>query len=168
MKKAIILLFIFQLSFGAFAQKTLNVFVFVAEECPISIFMARPLKEAMNTFGEQANFYAVFPNIKSNEATAAKFLEDYELNDFKVLLDPNQEISKKYQATITPEAIITDESGTVLYRGRISNAYKAPGRMKHGSRINELKVYLTRILRGETIPQPWKGAVGCYITFHTK
>ena len=166
MKKALFIFLTTCLLSTTYGQKTLNVYVFVAEECPISIYMARPLKDAMNSFKEEVNFYAIFPNIKSDEATAHQFLKDYELENFKVLLDPKQVISKKYEATITPEVVITDLEENILYRGRISNAYKAPGRMKHGARINELKVFLKRILKGEAIPQPWKEAIGCYITFH--
>ena len=166
MKKIFLIFFTLCLLSTAYGQKKLNVYVFVAEECPISIYMARPLKDAMKSFKEEVNFYAVFPNIKSDNETAHQFLKDYELENFKVMLDPKQTISKKYEATITPEVVITDLEENVLYRGRISNAYKAPGRMKHGARINELKVFLKRILNEEAIPKPWKEAIGCYITFH--
>ncbi len=146
-------------------QKDFNVYVFVAEECPISIYMAKPLREAVKKFGEKVNFYAVFPSSNSTKATAEKFLTDYDLREFIVKLDIEKEFCKKTEATITPEVVITNQQAEILYRGRISNAYSAPGRMRHGKRINDLINMLTRIERGEEITPPWLPAVGCFITY---
>lgn len=164
-------IFTFLLGFiylSSFAQKDLNVYVFIAEECPISIYMARPLREAVKQFDSSANFYAVYPSSKSTEASAKEFLENYQLTAFENLLDPKQELTQKLGATITPEVVITNKnSGEILYRGRVSNAYAAPGKMRHGARINDLVNMLARITKGETITPPWLPAVGCFITRKT-
>ena len=149
----------------SFAQKKYSVYVFVAEECPISIYMAKPLKQVVKAYGEQVNFYAVFPKKNSTLETANSFLNTYGLSSFQAKLDTYQAFAKKLKATITPEVVILNEQGTVLYRGRISNAYKAPGRMKHGTRKNELLDILALVIKEETIPQPWAAAIGCFITF---
>lgn len=149
----------------SFAQKDFNVYVFIAEECPISIYMAKPLREAVKQFGDTANFYAVYPSRKSTDTSAKEFLEKYQLTAFENILDPKQELTQKFEATITPEVVITfKDTEEILYRGRISNAYAAPGKMRHGARINDLLNMLTRITKGDTIVQPWAPAVGCFIT----
>ena len=163
--KYLILLVGILATLDASAQKNLRVYVFVAEECPISIYMASPLREAYRQFGEQADFYAVFPSSNSTEETAAAFLRDYELTDFAIKLDTDKTFCRKTGATVTPEVVITDATEKILYRGRISNAYSAPGRMRHGRRINDLVNMLTRIGQGEEITPPWLPAVGCFITF---
>ena len=81
------------------------------------------------------------------------------------LIDRDQYFTKSVEATVTPEAVVTNEDGEVLYRGRISDAYRAPGKMKHGNRTNELKNILGELLTGKQIAD-WQPAVGCYITFH--
>ena len=53
----------------ALAQKDFNVYVFIAEECPISIYMAKPLREAVKQFNGKANFYAVFITLRSGLMT---------------------------------------------------------------------------------------------------
>ncbi len=151
-----------------YAQNNVNVYVFIAEECPISIYMAQPLKQVAKKYSEQANFYAVFPKKNSNTATASKFLEEYQLNNFSTMLDNEQTLSRRLNALVTPEVIITDAKGDVLYKGRITNAYAAPGKMKHGSPINNLDKALTMIIKGQEVPQPWHKAVGCFITYHKK
>ncbi len=164
MKKITVLFALLYLSISLQAQKDINVYVFLAEECPISIYMARPLQEVANSFDESANFYAVFPTKKSHYKSASLFKKKYKLPQFEILLDKDQSITKKLEASVTPEVVITNSDGAILYRGRISNAYSAPGKMKHGKRTNELKDIMAQISEGNAIPQPWNTAIGCYIT----
>jgi hypothetical protein len=166
MKQFLLLISLCAASLTTIAQKDLNIYVFLAEECPISIYMARPLKAAVEQFDDKVNFYAVFPNSNSTQETTSNFLEKYGLTTFKSILDTNQELTQKLGGTVTPEVAITNKTdGELLYRGRISNAYAAPSKMRHGKRINDLINMLTRIEKGEKIAQPWLPAVGCFITF---
>lgn len=149
-----------------FSQNKYSVYVFVAEKCPISIYMAKPLQEALDKYGSEVDFYTVFPMKNSTNETAQQFLEKYNLADFKIKLDNYQGFARKLGATITPEVIVVDDAGEVAFRGRISDAYKAPGKMKHGVRKNELISVLDKLTNEEEVPQPWAHAVGCFITFH--
>lgn len=167
MKKTILLFTL--LSIACFLQaqsaKQFKVYVFFAEECPISIYMTKPLQEVGKLYWKNSDFYAVFPQQKSNFNTALLFKEQYQLDQFDIVIDQDQSITKKLEGTVTPEVVITDQGGEVLYRGRISNAYSAPGKMKHGKRTNELKNIMAQLNAGKSIPKPWLDAVGCYITF---
>lgn len=167
MMKHILITSVFLLfSLVGFSQEKYSVYVFVAEKCPISIYMAKPLQEVFAKYGDTVDFYTVFPMKNSTEATAQKFLEEYNLPNFEIKLDKDQAFSKKHGATITPEVIVLNEKGEVAFRGRISDAYKAPGKMKHGTRKNELMTVLDKLRNGEAVPKPWSEAVGCYITFY--
>ncbi|MDC3220094.1 thioredoxin fold domain-containing protein [Saprospiraceae bacterium] len=166
MKRIIFITILLLFAVLGFSQNKYSVYVFVAEKCPISIYMAKPLQEAFKKYGSEVSFYAVFPMKNSTEATAQKFLEKYKLTDFKIKLDNHQGFARKLKATITPEIVVLNEKGEVAFRGRISDAYKAPGKMKHGVRKNELMTILENLTSGKTVPKPWAEAVGCYITFH--
>ena len=166
MKRFLFVTLLLLYSVLGFSQSKYSVYVFVAEKCPISIYMAKPLQEAFQKYENEVDFYTVFPMKNSTNKTAQQFLEKYKLTDFKIKLDNYQGFARKLEATITPEVVVLDEKGEVVFRGRISDAYKAPGKMKHGVRKNELVAVLDKLTRGETIPQPWNHAVGCYITFH--
>lgn len=165
--KGLFLLIFCLTSLIANAQKQFEVYVFLAEKCPISIYMSKPLKEAQATFNESVDFFAVFPMKNSTEKTTKQFLQKYDLEDFEIKLDNYQGFARQLEAQITPEVVILDQAGTVVYRGRISDAYRAPGKMKHGPRKNELLQILKDLTAGKSIPQPWSQAVGCYITFHS-
>ena len=150
------------------SQENLQVYIFLAEECPISIYMTGSLKETARAFESVADFNAVFPNSRSNYKTLGVFVEEHEMNHFQRILDEDQSVSKKLGATVTPEAVITDSSGKVLYRGSISDAFYKLGRRKHGSVNEHLRDALHQIQKGGSVSQPWPTAVGCYITFHKK
>lgn len=153
------------LSISLSGQREYDVYAFIAEECPISIYMARPLREAAKTQGVHTNFYAVFPVATSDSNTANEFLTKYGLTAWQARLDPTHMLTNQLKATVTPEVVIVDRvTGTVYYRGRISNAYSAPGKMRHGKRTNELKTMLRRLEEGYTPTAPWPAAVGCFIT----
>ena len=147
------------------AQQNISVYVFLAEECPISIYMVQPLSQVAEKYGGQANFYAVFPKSNSSEATAEAFVDRYEMKGFSNILDVDQSLSRQLNAVVTPEVIVLNDQGKVLYKGRITNAYTAPGKMRHGSRTNDLDRVMSRIVNGQPAPQPWADAVGCFITF---
>lgn len=158
--------FLFSALSGQAQEKNIDVYVFVAEECPICIYMANPLREAVKQFGDEVNFTAVFPNSKSSEKTAARFLEQYELAGFSSILDKDQSLTRHMGATVTPEVVVFDRgTDQIIYRGRISDAYLAPGRMKHGSRKNDLLEVLSSVKTGKPVPSNWPDAVGCFITF---
>jgi len=166
MKKLLAIILFLGFSILGFSQNKYSVYVFVAEKCPISIYMVKPLQEVFQKYGNDVDFYTVFPLKNSTNKTAQQFLEKYNLTDFKIKLDNYQGFARKLGATITPEVIVLDDNGEIVFRGRISDAYKAPGKMKHGVRKNELIAVLDKLTNGEVVPEPWAHAVGCYITFH--
>lgn len=148
------------------AQQDLHVYVFIAEECPICNFMGKPLSVIAEKYTDDVAFHAVFPVKNSNYKTSQLFKEKYNILSFETLLDRDQQISKKLGATVTPEVVVTDNDGEILYRGRVNSAYYAPGKMKHSSIKNDLDETLASLLSGKKVSQPWPSAIGCYITMY--
>jgi len=153
-------------SVGIRAQANLHAYVFIAEECPICNYMAKPLSDIAKKYGDKVSFHAVFPVRNSNYKTSQLFKQQYDLLSFETLLDKDHELAKKLGATVTPEVVVTDDQGEVLYRGRINSAYYAPGKMKHSSIKNDLEEALASIVEGKNVSQPWPSAIGCYITMY--
>lgn len=147
-------------------DKEISVYVFVAEECPICNYMGKTLSAIAADYKDNVQFYLVFPLKKSNYKTVHLFKEKYHLGDYQSILDKDQTLTRKLGATVTPEVVITsDENSNILYRGRISDAYAAPGKIRHRSRSKDLRVALEKVLEDQKIAQPWPDAVGCFITF---
>lgn len=164
--KKIFLLFIFASGINCcFSQeKKVSVYAFVAEDCPISIFMASSLKSVADIYAAKVNFYLVFPFSTSTNKTATAFKTKNQLTQFITKVDKEQRITKKLGATVTPEVVITGTDETILYQGRINDAYAQPGKRKHIYTSNDLAAALENISNGREMPKPWKHAVGCYIT----
>ena len=163
-KIALLLLFATSITSGFSQQKKINVYAFVAEDCPISIFMASSLRNVADIYADKINFYLVFPFSTSTSKTATAFKTKNQLTQFINKVDKEQRITKKLGATITPEVVITGENDTILYQGRINDAYAQPGKRKHIYTNNDLATALENILNGGEMPKPWKRAVGCFIT----
>lgn len=145
-------------------EKKIKVYAFVAEECPVSIFMAASLKSVAERYAGNAVFYLVFPMATSDYATAEAFKKENKLAQFAVRVDKYQTLTKKLGASVTPEVIITGADDTILYKGRINDAFTQPGTKKHAYSHEDLGDALDYITTGKEMPKPWKPAVGCYIT----
>jgi peroxiredoxin len=148
---------------GSSQSKTINVYAFVSEDCPISIFMTASLKSVATMHEGKANFFLVFPFSTSTSQTAAQFKTKYELTAFTVKMDKQQRLTKTLGATVTPEVVITGANEMVLYRGRINDAYLQPGKRKHIYSSNDLADALEHVTNGRSYPGPWKKAIGCFI-----
>ena len=150
------------------AQQEFKVYIFLAEECPISIYMTKPLQKAIENHHAYAEFIGVFPMYKSDDSTATAFLKEYGLTAMDKVIDTDKSISVNYGARVTPEAVIVDRNDQLLYRGRINSAYSAPGKMKHGPPTNDLDEVLEKLRLGKEVEQPWPKAVGCIINLKSR
>lgn len=166
MKKITIIVLLLFVSFYNALAKGINVYVFVAEECPISIFMCSSLKNIAEVYSDKADFILVFPLKTSTLKSANKFKSKNKLQQYAVRMDNQQTFTKQMGATVTPEVIITDSNDVIVYRGRINDAYLEPGKRRHIYNNNDLNFALSMITNGKEVPKPWKKAVGCYITFN--
>jgi hypothetical protein len=149
-------------------SKICTAYVFVAEECPISIFMTKSLSAISDAYINKVHFKLIFPIKTSSKKTAAAFKEKYSLGHFEILVDKNQQLAKKLGASVTPEVVVVNAGDSILYKGRINDAYLEPGKQRHQFSNNDLANALELISNNKNVPKPWKNAVGCYITFTKK
>jgi hypothetical protein len=147
--------------------KPLDAYIFIAEECPISIYMASDLRKLYTDYGEQCHFHLVFPVHKSSRATAEAFANQHELTGMEIIMDKEQNIVEKYEAAVTPEIVIVDtNSAEVKYRGRINDAFFAPGKKKHSRIQRDADQAFRQLTHEKSVPKPWPDAIGCIITAH--
>ena len=152
------------LAIQGIAQKSWHVYIFIAEECPVCNYMGKPLNAVALKYQDRVDFHAVFPLKNSTYKSSRLFKEQYELLMYETLLDKGHVLTKQLGASVTPEAVITNDKGEVYYRGRINSAYYAPGKMKHSAIKDDLDEALSLLLAGSEVPKPWPAPVGCYIT----
>jgi hypothetical protein len=82
---------------------------------------------------------------------------------FPMLLDPEFHLTKKLNATITPQAFLVSSKGAIIYHGMIDNWGYEIGK----TRAHATEFYLTdavrNFLEGKKIEQDSTKAIGCYI-----
>lgn len=142
-----------------------DVYIVVSEECPICQNLKLELQNINQFEDSNVDFHLVFPFKNSNYKSAALFKQKFQLDNFEIILDQNQSISKKLGATVVPEAFIVDRDEKILYQGRIDNRYTRPGKKKHGSTKRDLWYAMIQATTGAKIKEPWPEAVGCFITY---
>lgn len=146
-------------------SKDLTVYVAISEECPVCKNITQDLWAISERYSERVNLVLLFPFRISNYKTIHEFKVKYNLQKWKAVLDEDQSKSKSLGILITPEALIMDKNGVVLYNGRVNDLYSKPGKKNHNARLNDLSDAIEASLIGTNIKKPWPKAVGCYITF---
>lgn len=137
-----------------------KVMVFLATECPISQRYAQSVNQLVQHF-PQINFTAVFT--KWDKPVAIQdFVQTYQLKA-KVLRDARHSVAKRLGATVTPEAFLFNERGSVIYRGAIDNGYEALGKARPQPTRFYLKEAIEAYLNHQPIRIKKTKAVGCII-----
>jgi hypothetical protein len=139
------------------------VFIFVAVDCPISNSYAPEINRIMKASKDKKlDFYIVYSDANLSPADAKKHMKQYGYA-CPGLMDTGQALAKKLKAGVTPEAVVVDPHGKVLYQGRIDNWYEDFGKQRYNATKHDLQDALDEILAGKKVTTPVTKAVGCPI-----
>lgn len=145
-------------------NKNTEVYITISEECPVCIYMTKTLKTLEEKYRDSVKFILVFPTSLSNYKTIHTFKNKYGLLNYESKLDEDQSFVKKYTLSVTPEVMVLDSKGNIIYKGRINDGYYAPGKMKRSALTHDLDIVLGLWLHEKKKLEKWEEAVGCYIT----
>ncbi len=141
------------------------VLIFTATDCPVANYFQPTIRRLAEEFGKQAvGVFQVYPDADTDKAAAKKHAREYKITTPQVL-DPKQKLAELLGAEKTPEAVILDAEGEVVYRGRIDDTYAALGKKRAKPTTHDLKSALEAVLAGKKPKVKKTEAVGCYIDF---
>lgn len=149
----------------AYVQSDLiEVFIFLEEDCRISQYYSKPLKELHEKYStEKIIFKGIFPSQNTTQKNMDDFKEKYTL-PFEMIFDEGQILTKKLGARITPEVIVYNQSKEeIIYKGRIDDSYFRVGKRRQVTTTSELKTVLHCLTNDRPIRVKWKDAIGCFI-----
>lgn len=155
--------------FHSFAQKntaakSVTVYVFLSETCPICQNYTLTLKQLYTEYKDKhISIIGVFPNYYSTPESIEEFKKVYSI-PFPLLLDKNAEFTKHFKASITPEVFIESADKKILYAGRIDDSFYAIGKRRNVITSTELADALEAIVAGKALKKAKTQAVGCVIT----
>ena len=137
------------------------VFFLLGTECPVSNAYAPEMARIAKDYEPRGiAAFGVHPDPGVTPSVAASHAADYRLG-FPILLDPTQELAEAAGAEVTPEAIVIDDGGMVVYRGRIDDTYARDGKRRDRPSTRDLRDVLDAISDGKTPAPTVHPAFGC-------
>ncbi len=145
-----------------FDSAALYLFIFLSPECPLSQNYSIVLNDLQKKFNKQVRLYGIIPGRAYSEQTVREFVDDYKVQ-FPVLIDLRKELSNYVQATVTPEVVLLNKRGALIYRGAIDDWVKALGQKKVKARVHYLEDAIKSYLQNSNVTVKKTSPVGCLI-----
>lgn len=135
---------------------------FVGCECPIAN-RGMPEFNRIVSASKEVAFYFVYADGCTKEE-AAKHRKDYEIKA-PAILDSKFKVSKFFKATVTPESVLFDKNGKLVYQGRINDSYSEHNVPRTTPSKNELRDAIQAMLNGKAVAEKYVAPVGCAIPY---
>lgn len=135
-----------------------TVVLFTSTQCPVSNAYNARMRAVYDDYaGKGVNFTFV----NSNVAETGQDVDRHATTNgwtFRVYKDPRNRVADKLNAQVTPEVFLFDNTGTLVYHGRIDNS-------QNEAKIEskDLRAALDSLLAGKPIAVPEAKAFGCTI-----
>ena len=140
------------------SSKKATVFLFVSAQCPISNVYTPRFLELDRVYSKRnVQVFAVYSDVQESLKEILRHSSDRGYT-FPSVKDSQNRIADILGAKATPEAIVTDSSGSVRYRGRFDDNPVATHITSH-----DLIKALDAVLTGTPVANPETVAVGCSI-----
>jgi hypothetical protein len=139
------------------------VLIFVRTDCPIANRYAPEIMRLSAAHASDAAFWMVYPDKRESSEEIRKHEVEYHLA-LPVLRDPQHELMKRAQVSVTPEAAVLDAKGRLVYHGRIDNWFEDFGRARPAPTTHELADAIAAAVSGHPATLPSVPAVGCYLS----
>lgn len=133
--------------------------LFLSPECPLCKSYAPVLRKLQEQFADQVSFVGIIPGEGYSLDLIRQYQADYHLT-FPLLQDKGKQLSDYLQARVTPEAMLFDQQGHLLYRGLIDNGVVSLGARR---RVITARYLEAAILRKEHTATTYTKAIGCLI-----
>jgi len=139
------------------------VMIFLAPECPLCINYSLTLNQLHKEFGNnQIKFTGIFPGKHDTQEEVLNYIQQYNI-PFTCLWDKEKHLSHFFEAGITPEVVVSDTEGNVLYKGRIDNWAYSLGKKRAVITRHDLKEVLEKRKSGIAFKPYQTQAIGCII-----
>ena len=135
-----------------------TVIFFLSTICPISNAYTDRIQGLFARYaGQPVRFVLLNPNANESEEESRAYSRDVEF-PAPLRKDVNNVMADRYNARMTPEAVLVDPTGKVRYQGAIDDA-RNPARVK----VEALRQAIDAVLAGQAVPVEGLRAFGCSI-----
>jgi thiol-disulfide isomerase/thioredoxin len=144
------------------STKALSVFVFLSPECPVCQGYVKTLNGIQEKYQQKLRVYGIVPG----SAYSAKEVDDFEKEyrvGFKLYIDSKQKLTHYLQATVTPQAVLLSNNGTLIYTGAIDNWVQSLGKKRVQVTEHYLQQAIDQNLSASIVKVTRTNAIGCRI-----
>lgn len=138
------------------SSKIGTVLTFLSVRCPCSDSNAQHLKELIDTYPE-FNFVVIHGNMNEPIERSKNYFKKLAINA-PVLYDSDSYWTKRFNARKTPETLILNQQGVVVYQGAVTDST----RVERAKRFY-LKRALEAMKNGQQPLEAESDTLGCYI-----
>ena len=148
-------------SVGTLSDKAYLALIFLGTECPLVKIYLPQLGMISEEFQDFADVIGVNANSQDTRKEVSTFVKNNKIS-FPVYKDPKGQLATALNARRTPEALIINRQGEILYQGRIDDQYGV-GYARDTPGKEYLREALEQLRQGQPISIPRTEAVGCFI-----
>jgi len=150
-------------SLAEMQQTPYAVLIFMSPECPLCENYSQVLADLREGFpSDSVAFWGIFPGQHYDKLSIQRFMARYH-PPVEVLLDPEYSLTNALGATVTPEAFLLDQNGSVRYQGPIDNWIPELGVKRAVITEHYLQAAIEAVLQGKPAPAAEQAAIGCFI-----
>ena len=143
--------------------KPLNLFVFLSPECPLCKNYTTVLNKISQDFSRDSFVIIGIVSGKSySPEEVNSFKKEFSV-DFQLFVDPAKKLTNYLKATITPEVVLINEKGKLIYRGAIDDWVTDLGKNKLRPEKEYLRLAVTQYINHQPISIKKTKPKGCYL-----
>ena len=139
-----------------------KVLILMSPDCPLCKNYTKDIKELMEVYSKEIQFYGVIPGRFHSAQVVDSFLTSYNLT-LDLIYDSEFNLCNQLYATITPEVFLINEHNEIIYQGLFDNWLGELGRRRTVITEYYLREAIDSYLVGATIEIPKTKAIGCFI-----
>ena len=147
----------------SWGQKKPTVNVFFLEDCVICQSLSPELNRLYQKYHGQFDFVLFFPNHRSKDKTIMAFKNKYKI-DIPYKTDHYKKVSSGMGVNVTPEVVLMDTMGQIIYQGAIDDSFVSPGK-KRKAKNNYLQLAIEACIANKRPEISKTQAIGCFINY---
>lgn len=138
-----------------------RVLFFLMTDCPIANLYAPEIGRFLGEYeSKKVSVSIVYVDTGITAEAAKHHGKEYKLPSNSVL-DPSHSLAKAVGATVSPEAVVLDAKGSVVYSGRIDDRVVDYGKVRTKPTRQDLRMAVDQLLQGKRVEKSRTKAIGC-------
>ena len=150
------------LSLTALTPKVKTIF-FVTSDCPIAQRYVPEIKRIIKDYKSVSTFRLVYEDSGVSQQKVSAHHSEYNMK-CPFSLDKGHSIAKRYKITVVPTALVLNDRGETLYRGRIDDSYGENFKWRPAKQL-DLRNALSALRDGKSVPVKVTSVIGCTLSF---